>query len=63
MAKSIKERVEAIRAKIRKLEGQITVERAKIAVVQAECKHLHRRNYTVMGDNTQDCLDCGYCFY
>lgn len=59
----IMRRVEEKRLEIRKLQGQIIVKQAEIHAIQAECDHKNRHNYTVMGDPTQDCADCGKGFY
>lgn len=60
---SIRERIDAKAAEIRSLQDKILIKRAEMEVVRAECRHENRRNYTVMGDPTQDCADCGKSFY
>lgn len=60
---TIKQRIAAKKKEIKQLEGQIDIKRAELRVIQAECEHTRRRNYTVMGDPTQDCADCGKGFY
>jgi len=63
MAMTLKERIEEKKKEIAQLEIQIKVKWLEIEIIRTECSHEHRRNYTVMGDSSQDCSDCGKSFY
>lgn len=60
---SISERVAEKKKEIKALEHQIEIKLAELDVIKAECLHENRRNYTIMGDPTQDCADCGKGFF
>ncbi len=60
---TIRERVDEKRREIQELYSIVAIKRAEMEVIRAECTHENRRNYTVMGDPTQDCADCDKSFY
>ena len=56
----IKENYDKIKAKIKKLEAEIKVERAKIGVLQSQCEHPNMFTYHIHVESGKKCPDCGY---
>ena len=56
----IKTDAEAIRDRIRELQGEVEVERARLRVVQARCRHPNKFKYSVQGDMGEKCPECGW---
>lgn len=56
----IREKYNKIKEKIKKYEGQIKIERAKIGVLQDQCEHPNMHKYSACGDIGYHCPDCGY---
>ena len=57
---TIKEDADAIRVRIRELRGEVTVEQARLRVVQARCDHIDKFRRSTMGDVGWYCPECGW---
>lgn len=56
----IKAQRQVHRDRILDLQGEINVERARIGVLVAKCKHPKGYATSCMGDSGWSCPDCGY---
>ncbi len=57
---TIKEDADAVRVRIRELRGEVTVEQARLRVVQARCEHPDKYRTSTMGDSGWHCPECGW---
>jgi hypothetical protein len=60
---AIRDRVEELR--VRRAEAQKVMDHIELdrKHIQVDCPHPKSHNYTVMGDSTSKCADCGFVFY